>query len=98
MSITTTHLSTRRFGPPLCAAGGGRETPWTLPTGCGGSASSEYEPAFRENEIDWEVLSELTTDDLKEIGVAAVGHRRRLLEAIAALGESVRCRDCDRAG
>ena len=45
-----------------------------------------YAPAFRDNEIDWEVLPKLTSEDLKEIGVAAVGHRRKLLDAIAALG------------
>ena len=32
-----------------------------------------------------EVLPDLTAEDLKELGVAAVGHRRRLLAAIAAL-------------
>jgi class 3 adenylate cyclase/predicted ATPase len=45
-----------------------------------------YVPFFRDNEIDWEVLPKLTSDDLREIGVAAVGHRRKLLDAIAALG------------
>ena len=45
-----------------------------------------YVPAFRDNEIDWEVLPKLTSEDLQEIGVAAVGHRRKLLDAIAALG------------
>jgi class 3 adenylate cyclase len=45
-----------------------------------------YVPAFRDNEIDWEVLPKLTADDLKDIGVTAVGHRRKLLEAIAQLG------------
>jgi len=40
---------------------------------------------FRDNEIDWEVLPKLTSEDLREIGVAAVGHRRKLLDAIAAL-------------
>jgi len=49
------------------------------------SALERYEAAFRENEIDWAVLPELTADDLKEIGVTAVGHRRKLLAAIAAL-------------
>ena len=44
-----------------------------------------YEEAFRENEVDADILPKLSADDLKEIGVAAVGHRRRLLEAIAAL-------------
>ena len=45
-----------------------------------------YEPLFRDNEIDWEVLPKLTAEDLKEIGVVAIGHRRKLLDAIAALG------------
>jgi hypothetical protein len=35
-----------------------------------------YVPAFRDNEIDWEVLPRLTSEDLREIGVAAIGHRR----------------------
>jgi class 3 adenylate cyclase/predicted ATPase len=52
-----------------------------------GLGLEKYAPAFDENAINWDVLSELTTDDLKEIGVAAVGDRRRLLAAIAALGE-----------
>ena len=47
-----------------------------------------YVPAFRDNEIDWKVLPKLTSEDLREIGVAAIGHRRRLLEAIGALGAS----------
>jgi class 3 adenylate cyclase/tetratricopeptide (TPR) repeat protein len=47
-----------------------------------------YEPLFRDNEIDWEVLPKLTSEDLKEIGVAAIGHRRKLLDAIAALGDA----------
>ena len=45
----------------------------------------QYEAAFRENEIDDTVLPSLTQEDLKEIGVGPVGHRRMLLEAIAAL-------------
>jgi predicted ATPase/class 3 adenylate cyclase len=44
-----------------------------------------YEAAFRDNEIDERVLASLTQEDLKEIGVGPVGHRRLLLEAIAAL-------------
>src|SRR5438270_6197476 len=44
-----------------------------------------YEAAFRENEIDWAVLPELTADDLKDIGVTAVGHRGKVLASIAAL-------------
>src|SRR6202040_3538501 len=45
----------------------------------------QYEPAFRENEIDARVLPSLTAEDLKDLGVTLVGHRRRLLDAIAAL-------------
>ena len=41
--------------------------------------------AFRENEIDETVLPSLTAEDLKELGVASLGHRRKLLDAIAAL-------------
>ena len=46
-----------------------------------------YETAFRENDVDAELLPTLTADDLKEIGVTSFGHRRRLLEAIAKLNE-----------
>src|SRR5207344_2171456 len=45
----------------------------------------KYEAIFRENEIDETVLPGLTAEDLKELGVAALGHRRKLLDAIAAL-------------
>jgi len=44
-----------------------------------------YEPAFAANDIDAEVLSELTADDLTGIGVSSIGHRRKLLAAIAQL-------------
>src|SRR6516164_3735705 len=44
-----------------------------------------YEAAFRENEIDDSILPRLTAEDLKELGVGPVGHRRKLLDAIAAL-------------
>jgi hypothetical protein len=44
-----------------------------------------YEAAFRENEIDDTVLPNLTGEDLKDLGVSIVGHRRKLLDAIAAL-------------
>ena len=44
-----------------------------------------YEAAFRENEIDDAVLLNLTAEDLKDLGVVIVGHRRKLLDAIAAL-------------
>ena len=44
-----------------------------------------YEAAFRENEIDETVLPTVTAEDLKDLGVDVVGHRRKLLNAIAAL-------------
>jgi len=44
-----------------------------------------YEAAFRDNEIDWEALPKLTAEDLKDLGVLLGSHRRKLLEAIAAL-------------
>ena len=46
---------------------------------------SQYERAFVDNAIDAEVLAKLTVEDLKELGVTLVGHRRKLLDAIAAL-------------
>ena len=45
----------------------------------------KYEAGFRENEIDETVLPSLTHETLKELGVTAVGHRLKLLDAIAAL-------------
>src|SRR6201997_2356155 len=53
-----------------------------------GLGLERYEQAFRENEIDLRVLPELTADDLKELGVAAIGHRRLMLKAIADLAAS----------
>src|SRR5215467_13657592 len=51
-----------------------------------GLGLERYVSAFRDNEIDWEVLPKLTSEDLREIGVVAIGHRRKLLDAIATLG------------
>src|SRR3954451_16974840 len=45
----------------------------------------QYEAAFRENGVDAEVLPTLTGEELKDIGVSLIRHRRRLLEAIAKL-------------
>jgi hypothetical protein len=50
-----------------------------------GLGLGKYEPVFRENDIDETVLPNLTAEDLKELGVASLGHRRKLLDAIAAL-------------
>jgi len=51
-----------------------------------GLGLERYVPAFRDNDIDGEVLRRLTAEDLRELGVASIGHRRRLLDAIAAFG------------
>src|ERR1700759_167428 len=48
----------------------------------------KYEAAFRENEIDERVLPNLTAEDLKELGVAVLGHRRILLDAITSLSRN----------
>jgi class 3 adenylate cyclase/predicted ATPase len=47
---------------------------------------AQYAEMFRGNDIDGELLGRLTNDDLKDIGVASFGHRKKLLEAIAELG------------
>jgi class 3 adenylate cyclase len=54
-----------------------------------GEPLGQYEAAFRENDIDETVLTNLTVEDLKELGVAPLGHRRKLLDAIAALRADV---------
>src|SRR6516162_9109304 len=45
----------------------------------------QYEAAFRENAIDEKLLPRLTAEDLKDLGVNLVGHRRLLLDAITVL-------------
>jgi class 3 adenylate cyclase len=46
-----------------------------------------YEQAFRDNAIDREVLPELSDADLQQLGIL-LGHRKRLLKAIAELGSA----------
>jgi hypothetical protein len=46
---------------------------------------AQYARAFAENDIDFDVLGELTDADLKELGVSSLGHRKRLLAAITEL-------------
>ena len=52
----------------------------------------QYEAAFRANDVDAEVLSELTAEDLIGLGVVSIGHRRKILAAIAALRDSAPAR------
>ena len=44
-----------------------------------GLGLEQYASAFRDNAIEADVLPSLNADDLKDIGVIPVGHRRRLL-------------------
>jgi class 3 adenylate cyclase/predicted ATPase len=52
-----------------------------------GLGLEQYVPAFRDNDVDEEILRRLTAEDLRELGVRSIGHRRKLLDAIAALNE-----------
>src|SRR5499433_1677065 len=45
----------------------------------------QYAQRFAENDIDFEILSDLTDQDLEKVGVTSLGHRRKLLRAIANL-------------
>ena len=53
-----------------------------------GIGLEQYAEMFRANDIDVKLLGRLTNDDLKDIGVASFGHRKKLLEAIAELGSA----------
>jgi class 3 adenylate cyclase/predicted ATPase len=50
-----------------------------------GLGLEQYEQAFRENDIDAEVLADLAAEDLIGLGVTSIGHRRKLLAAITVL-------------
>jgi class 3 adenylate cyclase/predicted ATPase len=58
-----------------------------------GLGLEQYAQLFRDNDIDGEILCGVTAEDLKELGISSFGHRRRLLNAIAALGEEPPTRD-----
>src|SRR5215470_2533717 len=47
---------------------------------------SEYAQRFADNDIDFSILGDLTDQDLEDLGVASLGHRRKILRAIAELG------------
>jgi hypothetical protein len=49
----------------------------------GGLEFGEYAPRFAENDIDFAILGDLTDQDLEEIGVASLGHHRKLSWVIA---------------
>src|SRR5215510_11874718 len=53
-----------------------------------GLGLTQYAQRFAENDIDFSVLRDLTDADLEKIGIRSLGHRRKLLRAIADLKES----------
>src|SRR5438067_1222988 len=63
-----------------------------------GLGLEQYAPTFQDNAVDGEVVRELTADDLKDLGVTLVGHRRKLLAAIAALGAVPPTQDVAQSG
>jgi class 3 adenylate cyclase/predicted ATPase len=58
-----------------------------------GLGLEQYAQLFRDNDIDGEILCGMTAEDLRELGISSFGHRRRLLNAITALGGEPRTRD-----
>src|SRR5215469_1648576 len=58
-----------------------------------GLGLEQYAQLFRDNDIDGEILCGMTAEDLKELGISSFGHRRRLLNAITALGGEPLTRD-----
>jgi hypothetical protein len=73
--------------PPMAASCGGSEAGVIMDVGgwLRSLGLAQYEDAFRDNAIDDSVLPNLTVDDLKDLGVGIVGHRRKLFDAIVAL-------------
>src|SRR6266568_5928274 len=51
-----------------------------------GLGLEQYAQLFRDNDIDGEILGGMNAEDLKELGISSFGHRRKLLNAITALG------------
>jgi class 3 adenylate cyclase/predicted ATPase len=58
-----------------------------------GLGLEQYAQLFRDNDIDGEILAEMNAEDLKELGISSFGHRRRLFNAITALGGVPATRD-----
>ena len=58
-----------------------------------GLGLDQYAQLFSDNDIDYEILCGMTAEDLKELGISSFGHRRRLLNAITALGGEPSTRD-----
>jgi hypothetical protein len=61
-----------------------------------GLGLGQYEGSFRENEIEADVLPELTETDLEKLGLP-LGPRKRILKAIANLGDADKASTANRA-
>jgi class 3 adenylate cyclase len=72
-------------GPERSAAAGPHGATMDVASWLSALGLGQYEPAFRENGIDAELLPKLTAEDLRDLGVVRVGDRRRLLDAVAGL-------------
>ena len=55
-------------------------TSWLEELGLG-----QYATAFEENELELDQLTDLSDDDMKDLGVSIMGHRKKLFRAIKAL-------------
>jgi SAM domain (Sterile alpha motif) len=75
-----------------CAVNGMEISAWLR-----GLGLERYEQAFRDNAIDEATLPKLTAEDLRDLGVRAVGHRRVLLDAMAALRAKTFCDATERS-
>ena len=62
-----------------------------------GLGLERYEQAFRDNAIGEATLPKQTAEDLRDLGVRAVGHRRVLLDAMAALRAKTFCDATERS-
>src|SRR4051794_19215129 len=71
--------------PPVGEEGMSEVERWLEGLGLAG-----YAPAFAGQHIEFDLLADLGDDDLKQLGVEALGHRKRLLRAIAALAGSAK--------
>src|SRR5436190_1716386 len=85
--MSTFTVKSRVLSATSCAR---REESVNITAWLHGLGLQQYEQAFLDNAIDAMVLPELTAHDLTDIGVSLVGHRRKLLAAIAALRKECR--------
>jgi hypothetical protein len=61
----------------------------TLEEWLGQNAMLEHLAAFQKNGVDFDLLSDLSDSDLKELGVAKLGDRKKLLKSIAGLSKAI---------